>query len=104
MKRSLRRHDYLLGAEWCWAKWVEYDDPIEDASAPGGIRVEHQDHDHCSICYDTAFSARFEGDLREGWTTAGPRGKHIGAARDAYYWVCAACFDELREQFSWTTR
>jgi ribosomal protein S18 acetylase RimI-like enzyme len=34
--------------------------------------------------------------FREGWTTADPRGSHIGAARDAYYSVCPACFDELR--------
>jgi hypothetical protein len=102
MERSLSSHDHLKGAAWRWARWLEYDDPIEDASAPAGIRLERQDHDHCSICHESAFSKRFEGDLREGWTTAGPRGSHIGVARDAYYWVCPSCFEELRDQFSWT--
>ena len=96
------QHDELAGAEWRWATWTEYDDPIPDTSAPGGIRVEHQDHDHCSICYEKAFSEKYDGDLRQGWTTAGPRGSHLGSQRDAYYWVCSECFDRLREQLSWT--
>lgn len=103
MRPADSQHRYLVGAEWRWARWSEYDDPIPDASAQGGIRVEHQDHDHCTICYEKAFSERYVDDLREGWTTGGPRARQAGTPRDEYYWVCPDCFEAFRDELEWTS-
>jgi len=74
---------------------------ISDASASGGVRIEHQDHDHCSVCYEVAFSERFEGDLREGWATPVPSKRNVDSPRDEYEWVCPACFAEQHERLEW---
>jgi len=47
-----------------------------------------RDHDHCEFCGAT-FST-FEGDLHEGYCTL-----------DRYYWICEACFQDLKDLFQW---
>jgi hypothetical protein len=47
------------------------------------------DHDHCAFC-SAKFSAR-DGDVREGYATV-----------DGYYWMCATCFADFRDDFEWT--
>ena len=49
------------------------------------------DHDHCEFC-NGKFSLRV-GDLAEGYS-----------ANDGYYWICADCYGDFREEFGWTVR
>jgi hypothetical protein len=72
----------LIGQKF---RWKNYTKPRPD-----------WDHDHCSGC--TAKFAEFEGPeiLHEGYavTEACEKGAD-------YYWVCASCFDALKEQLEW---
>jgi hypothetical protein len=54
-------------------------------------------HDHCEFCMQAIV---VEGDpgagpntLTEGWATD-----------DEYYWICDACFQDLRARMRWKTR
>jgi hypothetical protein len=49
------------------------------------------DHDHCEYC-NAKFSL-FPGDLTEGYS-----------ADDKYYWVCAECFADFKDEFEWTVK
>ncbi len=65
---------------WRWEQW--------------GERPRYTDHLHCLFC-DTRFSDRsdVDYDLAEGW---------CGVDEDDYQrWVCAGCFEKLRERFGW---
>jgi len=49
------------------------------------------DHEHCAFCYAKFADAALDADaFQEGYATV-----------DRYYWVCALCFDDFREQFEW---
>lgn len=53
------------------------------------FRSELSDHYHCDFCW-----ARFsdlEGDLHEGYVTAGKR----------HHWICPECFEDFKEMFQW---
>ncbi|MFZ0300091.1 MAG: hypothetical protein WBW31_06555 [Candidatus Sulfotelmatobacter sp.] len=50
---------------------------------------EKWDHDHCEAC-TTKFSETIPGALREGYAT-----------NDNYRWICADCFNDLKEQMGW---
>jgi hypothetical protein len=91
----------LIGAKWHWAVWkeqeaVEYD-PRTKEETPAVW-----DHDHCHFCYETAFSERYDDDLREGWTTTGPAGAPTEEQQPEYHWVCPDCFERYRDPFAWT--
>lgn len=94
--------EYLRGATWRWARWRERPAVSYDPKA-GDEAEDVWDHDHCHFCYDKAFSERYDGDLREGWTTPGPAGRPLAEQQPDYHWVCPECFDRLRERFGWTT-
>lgn len=85
---------YLRGARWRWSRWrereaVEYDPKTGEESAAG------EDYDLCHFCHDVAFSERYDGDLREGWTTSGPAGSPAAEQLPDYHWICPACFDRF---------
>ena len=92
---------YLRGARWRWAPWGERE-AVEYDPQTGEERAAVWDHDHCHFCYDSAFSERYEDDLREGWTTSGPAGLPGSEQQPDYHWVCPDCFELYREQFGWT--
>lgn len=51
------------------------------------------DHDHCALC-GTEFRVEAYPDvLHEGYCT-----------EDEYHWVCATCFDDLKDTFGWRLR
>ena len=60
-------------------------------------RSESWEHDHCVTCW--AKFADWEGAeiLHEGYATTDSYDK--GADYD---WVCAKCFDELKDDLDWT--
>ena len=68
----------LHGIAWLWATW-----------SPDG-----DDHDHCLICHDAAFSESYDGDLREGWRSTESNWESPG-------WLCHTCFDRFRKHFGW---
>jgi hypothetical protein len=99
---TVERSPYLHGAVWRWAQWNER--PATRYNPETGEESDDVwDHDHCHFCHKTAFSERYEHDLREGWTTAGPMGQPASERQPDYHWVCPTCFERLREQFKWTT-
>src|SRR4051812_25292556 len=63
---------------WSWVTWS----PTND------------DHNHCVICHDVAFSATYDGDLREGWRSEEATGEPPA-------WLCPGCFGRFREHFDW---
>lgn len=73
----------LIGQKF---RWKHYTKPRPD-----------WDHDHCTGCW--AKFAEFEGHkiLREGYAVTGACEK--GAD---YEWVCAACFEALKDQLGWS--
>jgi hypothetical protein len=91
---------YLHGTTWRWARWRERAAVSYDPKT-GEETPDVWDHDHCHFCYQTAFSERYDGDLREGWTTSGPAGKPVSEQQPNYHWVCPQCFVQLRERFQW---
>ena len=99
---TVEQSSYLRGATWHWAEWKERSATAYDPKT-GEEWPEIWDHDHCHFCYDTAFSERYEDDLREGWTTSGPRGAPSNEWQPNYHWVCPSCFERFREQFDWKT-
>ena len=105
--------EHLRGAEWRWSVWKEKSAISYDAQT-GAESPAVWDHDHCHFCHETAFSERYDGDLREGWLSwspAEPRPMEQTAkypvdplwrGKPAYdTWVCPACFERLREHFEW---
>lgn len=44
------------------------------------------DHDHCELCW-----AKFPEDESAGYRT-----------RDSRHWICKRCFEDFKEDFSWT--
>ncbi len=61
---------------WRWARWDER-------------RYPDDDHQHCIFCH-----TNIEDDaLTEAWLTLGDD--------DCERWVCAGCFDKLRDRFGW---
>jgi hypothetical protein len=94
------RGEWMRGGQWRWSPWTQ-----RIASEHHAPRDPSQlwDHDHCHFCHTNAFSAIYEGDLREGWTAERFPGlsgaEHRGAG---YYWVCPDCFTRLRHRFDWT--
>lgn len=68
----------LEGITWEWVAW-----------SPGA-----DDHDHCLICHEVAFSKAYDGDLREGWRSVAP-------SWDSPGWLCPTCFDRFGERFGW---
>jgi hypothetical protein len=71
-------HFELHGFTWTWAMWSS----------------DKDDHDHCLICHDAAFSHEYDGDLREGWRSVEPSWESPG-------WLCQDCFDRFRDHFGW---
>jgi hypothetical protein len=62
---------------WRWAQWRERQDPDDD-------------HQHCVFC-----NTNIEDDaLTEAWCSLDED--------DYERWVCAGCFEKLRERFGWT--
>ena len=53
------------------------------------FNVMKRDHEHCQFCWET-FSG-FPGAESEGYCTID----------GSQYWVCCACFNELKEIFKW---
>jgi hypothetical protein len=105
--------EWLRGAKWRWSTWKEKPAIIYDAQT-GEISSAVWDHDHCHFCNETAFSQRYDGDLREGWRSwspARPRtlrgsGKYcvdpLWRGKPTYdTWVCPDCFERLRADFEW---
>lgn len=99
---TVEQSSFLQAAVWHWAEWKERPATAYDPTT-GEEWLEVWDHDHCHFCYDTAFSERYDNDLREGWTTAGPRGGTPEEQMPNYHWVCPPCFEQYRRQFGWTT-
>jgi hypothetical protein len=97
----VRDSDHLRGVRWRWSVWRERE-AVEQDPATGHERAAVWDHDHCHFCYDTAFSERYDGDLREGWTASGPAGLPAADQQPEYHWVCPQCFERFREPFGWT--
>ena len=52
-------------------------------------RSEMSDHYHCDFCW--AKFSDSDGDLHEGYVTAGERNN----------WICPECFADFREMFQW---
>jgi hypothetical protein len=49
------------------------------------------DHDHCEFCGVRFAEAKVDsGAVHEGFATS-----------DGYRWICATCFADFRERFSW---
>jgi hypothetical protein len=63
--------EHLRGAEWRWSVWKEKPASNYDAHT-GEESPAVWDHDHCHFCYETAFSERYDTDLREGWLNWSP--------------------------------
>ena len=73
----------LRGASFRWKKYYQWS--------------ETWTHDHCSACWAT-FSLADEGDsLKEGYAVTPEYEK----GQD-YAWVCANCFNELKDNLGWT--
>jgi hypothetical protein len=68
---------YLSGREWSWKAYRRSRDGWE--------------HDHCALCSAKLAEPRTPDSLHEAYAT-----------QDSYYWVCEPCFEDFREQFSWT--
>jgi hypothetical protein len=58
---------------------------------------ETWDHDHCSACNAKFFEQDGAGTQPEGYTT----GPDYSKGRE-YEWVCVRCFDELKDEMSWS--
>ena len=70
---------HLTGASFRWKKYYRWS--------------ETWDHDHCSACWAT-FSLHDGGDyLKEGYAVT---------AGEDYAWVCAKCFDDLKDNLLWS--
>jgi len=66
---------------------------------PYGAYREGWDHDHCAGCMATFSNAPGVDSLHEGWavTSDYPKGAD-------YEWLCADCFELLKESLSLTPR
>jgi hypothetical protein len=51
---------------------------------------ETWDHDHCEACWDTFMETGSPDILTEGYVA------------DDNRWICAQCFEELKEEMGWT--
>lgn len=51
---------------------------------------EGWDHDHCHFCGIKLAEESSPEALSEGYAT-----------HDLYYWVCAECFSDFRDEFGW---
>jgi len=67
---------WLGGITWSWSRWSS----------------EVDDHDHCVICHEAAFSTAYEGDLREGWQSV---------SFESPLWLCPTCFERFRDRLGW---
>jgi hypothetical protein len=101
LQHVVNASEHLRGVRWRWAAWRERE-VVEHDSRTGEESTAIWDHDHCHFCYDTAFSERYEGDLREGWTNERTGRAPPCEQEEAYHWVCPACFERHRESFGWT--
>jgi hypothetical protein len=104
--------EHLRGAEWRWSVWKEKPAINYDADTGEGSPAVW-DHDHCHFCYETAFSERYDTDLREGWLNWSPIEAREPMEQSAKYpvglvregqpmydtWVCPDCFERLRRHF-----
>ena len=93
---------HLRGARWRWSTWRECQATEHDPSTGEEVPAVW-DHDHCHFCHDAAFSERYDGDLREGWTSGGQAGLPPADQQAEYHWVCPSCFEQYRDAFDWTT-
>jgi hypothetical protein len=103
----------LRGASFAWVAWtppppewvaVQRDEQgrvtwlslRREPGPPGWDAGERPvwDHDHCELCQQslTDDPAREDGE-REGWRT--------GLGWGSYTWICARCFEDLRERLGW---
>ncbi|AWN53717.1 hypothetical protein [Methylobacterium sp. 17Sr1-1] len=80
---------------------------LDNASHLKGLRLQFRrytrwsetwDHDHCAGCWATL--AEFDGPdiLHEGYATCDDYER--GACAE---WVCAQCFNDLKDNLGWTT-
>jgi hypothetical protein len=70
---------YLVGRPMRRATWW----PIRDG----------WDHDHCAFCWaEISEDTTGHADYNDGWVTDD----------DSQSWVCVECFEDFREQFTWT--
>jgi hypothetical protein len=75
---SIRIH--LTGARFRWKKYYG------------------SDHDHCGACWET-FSLHNGGDyLKDGYAVTADY--KLG---EDYEWVCAHCFNDLKDDLGWTS-
>lgn len=73
------QESYLTGRELRFTRWFSY--------RPGW------DHDHCAFCgAEISDDTTGHADYDEAWVTSD----------DSYTWVCSKCFDDFRENFTWT--
>lgn len=116
--RLRHQERYLLDATLDWRQWTR-PDPAHvhawrmrdgtvresvgagDAPPAGAVEsVPHRgwDHDHCDFCWATFTASATPDDdpefLAAGYTIAEPE--------RSTFWVCARCFEDFRERFSWT--
>jgi hypothetical protein len=74
---------HLTGVAFRWKKYYQWS--------------ERWDHDHCSACGAT-FSLGDGGDyLKEGYAVTADY--KLG---EDYQWVCAKCFEDLKDNLGWT--
>jgi hypothetical protein len=91
--------EWMRDGEWRWSKWTQL---LASEHHPPRDPEQLWDHDHCHFCHKNAFSAIYEGDLREGWTAERfPSLNGVDHQEAGYYWVCPDCFTRLRGRFGW---
>jgi hypothetical protein len=61
-----------------------------------GAKNAEWDHDHCAGCSAKFAERNITDALHEGYAVTSDY-KH----GEAYVWVCAECFDDLKEQLRW---
>ena len=55
------------------------------------------DHDHCSGCWAKFMDRAGPGIQLDGYAVTAD-----GERREGYHWVCASCFEALKDQLDWS--